>query len=111
MTELPERSYGTDCRIYLPENPASSWASGALNPERDASGDVVTSVKSYFNIAGIWAGMHTVRYFDGKAYKWVGLSRQPNIIGKVKRTLGQSTTAQWDKDEWHPLQGPWRFIQ
>jgi hypothetical protein len=38
---------------------------------------------SYFNIAGIWAGMHTVRYFDGKTYKWVGLSRQPNIIGKV----------------------------
>ena len=32
---------------------------------------------------GIWAGMHTVRYFDGKTYKWVGLSRQPNIIGKV----------------------------
>jgi phosphatidylserine synthase 2 len=55
--------------------------------------------------------MHTVRYFDGKTYKWVGLSRQPNIIGKVKRTLGQFTPAQWDKDEWHPLQGPWRFIQ
>ena len=33
--------------------------------------------------AGIWAGMHTVRYFDGKTYKWVGLSRQPSIIGKV----------------------------
>ena len=33
--------------------------------------------------AGIWAGMRTVRYFDGKTYKWVGLSRQPNIIGKV----------------------------
>jgi len=27
--------------------------------------------------------MHTVRYFDGKTYKWVGLSQQPNIIGKV----------------------------
>lgn len=38
---------------------------------------------TWFNIAGIWAGMHTVRYFDGKTYKWVGLSRQPNIIGKV----------------------------
>jgi hypothetical protein len=30
---------------------------------------------------------------------------------QVKRTLGQFTPAQWDKDEWHPLQGPWRFIQ
>lgn len=27
--------------------------------------------------------MHTVRYFDGKTYEWVGISRQPNIIGKV----------------------------
>ncbi|GMP83540.1 hypothetical protein CsSME_00037417 [Camellia sinensis var. sinensis] len=60
---------------------------------------------------GIWAGMHTVRYFDGKTYEWVGISRQPNIMGKVKRTLSQFTPAQWDKDEWHPLLGPWRFIQ
>ncbi|XP_022775909.1 CDP-diacylglycerol--serine O-phosphatidyltransferase 1-like isoform X2 [Durio zibethinus] len=51
------------------------------------------------NWFGIWAGMHTVRYFDGRTYQWVGISRQPNIIGK------------WDKDEWHPLLGPWRFIQ
>ena len=33
--------------------------------------------------AGIWAGMNTVRYFDGKTYEWVGISRQPNVIGKV----------------------------
>ena len=30
---------------------------------------------------------------------------------QFKRTLGQFTPAQWDKDEWHPLLGPWRFIQ
>lgn len=35
------------------------------------------------NFAGIWAGMHTVRYFDGKTYEWVGISRQPNMLGKV----------------------------
>lgn len=29
----------------------------------------------------------------------------------MKRTLGQFTPARWDKDEWHPLLGPWRFIQ
>ncbi|KAL4179290.1 hypothetical protein AMTRI_Chr13g86550 [Amborella trichopoda] len=63
------------------------------------------------NWFGIWAGMHTVRYFDGRTYEWVGISRQPNIMSKVKRTLGQFTPAQWDKDEWHPLLGPWRFIQ
>lgn len=35
-------------------------------------------------LAGIWGGMHTVRYFDGKTYEWVGISRQPNILGKVR---------------------------
>ena len=25
-----------------------------------------------------------MRYFDGKTYVWVGLSRQPNIISKVR---------------------------
>lgn len=34
-------------------------------------------------IVGIWAGMHTVRYFDGRTYHWVSLSQQPNIINKV----------------------------
>nr|GMD63279.1 Transposon Ty3-G Gag-Pol polyprotein [Ipomoea batatas] len=63
------------------------------------------------NWFGIWAGMRTVRYFDGRTYEWVGISQQPNIIGKVKRTLGQFTPAHWDKDEWHPLLGPWRFLQ
>ena len=33
------------------------------------------------------------------------------LILKVKRTLSQFTPAQWDKDTWHPLLGPWRFIQ
>lgn len=32
---------------------------------------------------GIWAGMRTVRYFDGKTYEWVGISRQPSVFGKV----------------------------
>nr|CAD1823576.1 unnamed protein product [Ananas comosus var. bracteatus] len=61
--------------------------------------------------AGIWAGMRTVTYINGKTYKWVGLSCQPNIISKVKRSLGQFTPAWWDKDEWHPMQGPLRFFQ
>uniref|UniRef100_A0A0E0C664 CDP-diacylglycerol--serine O-phosphatidyltransferase n=1 Tax=Oryza meridionalis TaxID=40149 RepID=A0A0E0C664_9ORYZ len=59
----------------------------------------------------IWAGMHTVRYFDGKTYEWVGLSHQPSIMGKVKRSLCQFTPAKWDKDQWHPFMEPRRFIQ
>ncbi|KAF8407739.1 hypothetical protein HHK36_006874 [Tetracentron sinense] len=170
--ELPERSYGADCRIYVPENPTSrfknvyetlfdefvlahifGWWGKAIMIRNQPLlwvlsvgfelmeltfrhmlpnfnecwwdsiildilicnwfGEIpytVFLVHALFNYS-IWAGMHTVRYFDGRTYEWVGISRQPNIIGKVKRTLGQFTPAQWDKDEWHPLLGPWRFIQ
>ena len=37
---------------------------------------------------GIWAGMKTVKYFDGKTYAWVGLSQQKSIFGKVCIFLG-----------------------
>ncbi|KAI4379133.1 hypothetical protein MLD38_005467 [Melastoma candidum] len=154
--ELPERSYGADCRIYMPENPTSRFKNvydtlldefvlahifgwwGKAIMIRNQPLLWVLSVGFEFmeltfrhmlpnfnecwwdsiildilicNWFGIWAGMHTVRYFDGKTYEWVGISRQPSVMGKVKRTLGQFTPAQWDKDEWHPLLGPWRFLQ
>ncbi|WVZ72000.1 hypothetical protein U9M48_020526 [Paspalum notatum var. saurae] len=136
--ELPERSYGTDCRIYVPDHPKSrrsylmsllsliSLDGGIPNVAIYALQLTFRHMLPNFNECwwdsivldilicnwfGIWAGMKTVRYFDGRTYEWVGLSRQPNIISKVKRTLGQFTPAQWDKDEWHPLLGPWRFIQ
>ncbi|KAE8736362.1 CDP-diacylglycerol--serine O-phosphatidyltransferase 1 [Hibiscus syriacus] len=159
--ELPERSYGADCRIYTPENPSSSrfknvyetlfdefvvahifgWCGKAilirnqpllwvlsigfelmeftfrhmLPNFNECWWDSIILDFLTCNWFGIWAGMHTVRYFDGKTYEWVGISRQPNIMGKVpccvKRTLGQFTPAQWDKDEWHPLLGPMHFVQ
>ncbi|KAJ6810151.1 putative CDP-diacylglycerol--serine O-phosphatidyltransferase 1 isoform X1 [Iris pallida] len=154
--ELPERSYGTDCRIYVPENPKSRfnnvyetlfdefvlahifgwWGKAIMIRNQpllwvlsigfelmeltfrhmlpnfnECWWDSIILDILICNWFGIWAGMYTVRYFDGKTYEWVGISRQPNIIGKVKRTLGQFTPARWDKDEWHPLLGPWRFIQ
>ncbi|KAJ8492404.1 hypothetical protein OPV22_014125 [Ensete ventricosum] len=154
--ELPERSYGTDCRIYVPENPKSRfnnvyetlfdefvpahifgwWGKAIMIRNQpllwvlsigfeameltfrhmlpnfnECWWDSIILDIIICNWFGIWAGMRTVRYFDGKTYEWVGISRQPNIIGKVKRTLGQFTPARWDKDEWHPLLGPWRFIQ
>ncbi|KAG9449016.1 hypothetical protein H6P81_008981 [Aristolochia fimbriata] len=154
--ELPERSYGADCRIYVPENPTSRfknvyetlfdefvlahifgwWGKAIMIRNQpllwvlsigfelmeltfrhmlpnfnECWWDSIILDILICNWFGIWAGMHTVRYFDGKTYEWVGISRQPNIISKVKRTLGQFTPAHWDKDEWHPLLGPWRFIQ
>ncbi|URE24312.1 phosphatidylserine synthase [Musa troglodytarum] len=151
--ELPERSYGTDCRIYVPENPKSRfnnvyetlfdefvpahifgwWGKAIMIRNQpllwvlsigfetmeltfrhmlpnfnECWWDSIILDIIICNWFGIWAGMRTVRYFDGKTYEWVGISQQPNIIGKVKRTLGQFTPARWDKDEWHPLLGPWR---
>ncbi|XP_078428378.1 phosphatidyl serine synthase family protein isoform X2 [Wolffia australiana] len=154
--EVPERSYGSDCRIYVPENPRNSfinvyetlfdefvlahifgwWAKAIMIRNQpllwilsigfelmeltfrhmlpnfnECWWDSIILDILICNWFGIWAGMRTVRYFDGKTYEWVGLSRQPNIYGKVKRTLGQFTPAHWDKDQWHPLLGPWRFVQ
>ncbi|KAL8491627.1 hypothetical protein ACS0TY_023284 [Phlomoides rotata] len=149
--ELPERSYGADCRIYLPVNPTSrfknvyetlfdefvlahilGWWGKAIMirnqpllwvlsigfelteltfrhmlPNFNEYGwDSIILDILIWNWFGIWAGMLTVLYFDGRTYEWVGISQQPNIMGKVKRTLGQFTPAHWDKDEWHPFLGP-----
>ncbi|CAD6232441.1 unnamed protein product [Miscanthus lutarioriparius] len=154
--ELPERSYGTDCRIYVPDHPKSRfnnvyeiifdefviahilgwWGKAIMIRNQpllwvlsigfelmeltfrhmlpnfnECWWDSIVLDILICNWFGIWAGMKTVRYFDGRTYEWVGLSRQPNIISKVKRMLGQFTPAHWDKDEWHPTRGPWRFIQ
>ncbi|XP_008672257.1 CDP-diacylglycerol--serine O-phosphatidyltransferase 1 isoform X2 [Zea mays] len=154
--ELPERSYGTDCRIYVPDHPKSRfnnvyeiifdefviahilgwWGKAIMIRNQpllwvlsigfelmeltfrhmlpnfnECWWDSIVLDILICNWFGIWTGMRTVRYFDGRTYEWVGLSRQPNIISKVKRMLGQFTPAQWDKDEWHPTRGPWRFIQ
>ncbi|KAI5020096.1 hypothetical protein ZWY2020_044984 [Hordeum vulgare] len=154
--ELPERSYGADCRLYVPENPNNKfiniyetlfdefvvahvlgWWGKAVMIRNQALlwvlsigfelmeltfrhmlpnfnecwWDSIILDILICNWFGIWAGMHTVRYFDGKTYEWVGLSRQPSIMGKVKRSLSQFTPAQWDKDQWQPFMGPLRFIQ
>ncbi|GAA0142327.1 hypothetical protein Leryth_024554 [Lithospermum erythrorhizon] len=154
--ELPERSYGADCRVYVPDHPSSRfknvydilfdefvvahvlgwWGKAIMIRNQpllwvlsigfelmeltfrhmlpnfnECWWDSIILDILICNWFGIWAGMRTVRYFDGKTYEWVGISRQPNIIGKVRRTLGQFTPARWDKDEWHPLLGPWRFVQ
>ncbi|XP_020680180.2 CDP-diacylglycerol--serine O-phosphatidyltransferase 1 isoform X2 [Dendrobium catenatum] len=125
--ELPERSYGTDCRIYTPENPKSRfnsvyetlfdefvlahifgwWGKAIMIRNQpllwllsigfevmeltfrhmlpnfnECWWDSIILDILICNWFGIWAGMRTVRYFDAKTYEWVGLSRQPNIIGK-----------------------------
>ncbi|XP_002970056.2 CDP-diacylglycerol--serine O-phosphatidyltransferase 2 [Selaginella moellendorffii] len=153
--ELPERSYGGDCRIYTPEDPNKFknvydtlfdefviahvlgwWAKAIMLRSlpilwmlsigfemmevtfnhmlpnfNECWWDSIILDVLICNWFGIWSGMKTVRYFDGKTYEWVGLSRQPTIMGKVRRSLSQFTPANWDKDEWNPLSGPLRFVQ
>ncbi|KAG6496421.1 hypothetical protein ZIOFF_044288 [Zingiber officinale] len=101
------------------------WASGALDPESTASTDIVTSVKR-----GVWAMIAVfLAYSLLQAPSTVLIRPHPAIwrlvhgmavvylvaltflLFQVKRTLGQFTPAKWDKDEWHPLLGPLRFIQ
>ncbi|XP_020592544.1 CDP-diacylglycerol--serine O-phosphatidyltransferase 2-like [Phalaenopsis equestris] len=61
---------------------------------------------------GLQQILRVVLYHLKEILKGLGqLSPRDQCQSKVKRTLGQFTPAQWDKDEWHPLQGPWRFIQ
>ncbi|CAN6857676.1 unnamed protein product [Brassica oleracea] len=80
-------------------------------------------------------GLECVQYaiFDDPTYEWVVISRQPNIIGKLRfcstsrcmhmvlavvclmregeKDIGQFTPVHWDKDEWNPLQAAWHVIQ
>uniref|UniRef100_A0A0E0JMI6 CDP-diacylglycerol--serine O-phosphatidyltransferase n=1 Tax=Oryza punctata TaxID=4537 RepID=A0A0E0JMI6_ORYPU len=130
--ELPERSYGSDCRTYVPENPTNrfiniqetlfdefiiahvmGWWGKAVMIRNQLLLWVLSVGFELMEVrkAALTTGMHTVHYFDGKTYEWVGLSRQPSIMAKVKRSLCQFTPAKWDKDQWHPFMEPRRFIQ
>lgn len=55
------------------------------------SSTVLCSHALHRSCPGIWAGMKTVKYFEGKTYTWVGISKQPTLSGKVSSrcTLGQ----------------------
>ena len=44
---------------------------------------VIRETKRTLKCSGIWAGMMTVRYFDGKTYSWVGVSQQKSFYDKV----------------------------
>lgn len=65
---------------------STSWGILSLSlksyPEAIVFEEVINCHRS--TCTGIWAGMQTVRYFDGKTYNWVGLSQQKSIFGKVR---------------------------
>ncbi|GER29917.1 phosphatidylserine synthase [Striga asiatica] len=115
--ELPERSYGADCRIYVPENPSSRFKNVY---------DTLFDEFVLAHILGWWGkaimirnqpllwvlsiGFELMEVF-GQECVLFGTLMVKLMNGLVKRTLGQFTPARWDKDEWHPLLGPFRFIQ
>lgn len=72
-------------RDYKTLNPYFLWFNSVhgLTAMPCSPGLLCTKITYLISYAGIWAGMCTVRYFDGKTYEWVGISRQPNIMGKV----------------------------
>lgn len=154
--DLGERSYGTDCRIYTPENPtnkfknvydtvfdefviahALGWYCKAIMYRNqlllwmlsvgfelmeqtfnhllpnfnECWWDSILLDVLLCNWLGIWLGMKTVRYFDGKTYEWVGVSKQPTIMGRLKRGISQFSPATWERDQWNMLSGPKRFAQ
>ncbi|KAF9677390.1 hypothetical protein SADUNF_Sadunf08G0102600 [Salix dunnii] len=138
--ELPERSYGADCRFYVPENPTSRfknvwdtlfdefvlahifgwWGKAILirnQPllwvlsvgfELMESGDRRGVIWESKDLRRVTPPLFSLRSGGLKFFFW-HLGR--NAYSQVKRTLEQFTPAQWDKDEWHPLLGPWRFVQ
>ncbi|XP_010527763.1 PREDICTED: CDP-diacylglycerol--serine O-phosphatidyltransferase 1 isoform X2 [Tarenaya hassleriana] len=95
--ELPERSYGADCRIYVPDHPTNRFK------------NLYDTVFDEFVLAHIFGWWGKAILIRNQPLLWV-LSIGFELL-EVKRTLGQFTPAHWDKDEWHPLQGPWRFVQ
>ena len=42
----------------------------------------------------------TVRWFGSLEYNWSGLSQQPTMLAKAKRSLQQFTPYSWDAYRW-----------
>ena len=55
--------------------------------------------------------MWTVRYFKSKQYNWSGISQQPNLLAKAKRSLLQFTPYSWDNFDWRIFSSPKRCLQ
>uniref|UniRef100_A0A0E0N0V2 CDP-diacylglycerol--serine O-phosphatidyltransferase n=1 Tax=Oryza rufipogon TaxID=4529 RepID=A0A0E0N0V2_ORYRU len=95
--ELPERSYGSDCRMYVPENPTNRF----INIQETLFDEFVIA-----HVLGWWGKAVMIR---NQLLLWV-LSVGFELM-EVKRSLCQFTPAKWDKDQWHPFMEPRRFIQ
>eukprot|EP00227_Mantoniella_beaufortii_P018791 CAMPEP_0197595180 /NCGR_PEP_ID=MMETSP1326-20131121/22224_1 /TAXON_ID=1155430 /ORGANISM="Genus nov. species nov., Strain RCC2288" /LENGTH=390 /DNA_ID=CAMNT_0043161491 /DNA_START=275 /DNA_END=1447 /DNA_ORIENTATION=+ len=158
--ELPERSYGEDCRIYTPNDPHSRfrilretvfdeffighilgwygkaialrdrrllWAYSIafelmeltfkhwLRNFNECWWDSWVLDVALCNFLGIYLGMMTVKFFEGRTYDWTGTSMPQTpaegISGKVRQSIMLFTPASWDSYTWNPTSSPLRFFQ
>ncbi len=52
-----------------------------------------------------------MRYFKSKEYNWTGLSQQPSLLAKAKRSVLQFTPYSFDDFQWGVFSSPLRFMQ
>ena len=51
------------------------------------------------------------RWFDSLEYDWAGLSQQPNLMAKAKRSAWQFLPHHFDNFEWRFFSSPLRCLQ
>lgn len=54
--------------------------------------------------------MQTCQYFKSRAYDWQGLSMQPTLGAKLRRSLQQFTPYRWTPFAWRPFRSPRRLL-
>jgi Phosphatidyl serine synthase len=58
-----------------------------------------------------FVGPQTVEWAKAQDYNWSGLSQQPSLTAKAKRSLLQFTPYSWDDFQWRASSTPKRCIQ
>ena len=51
------------------------------------------------------------RYFGSLEYDWRGLSQQPTVLAKAKRSFAQLGPRHYDKFHWHAFSSPLRCLE
>ncbi|KAL6785346.1 hypothetical protein ACKKBG_A03465 [Auxenochlorella protothecoides x Auxenochlorella symbiontica] len=63
------------------------------------------------NNLGIALGMWSISYFDSKEYDWRGMSQQPSLLAKARRSLLQFTPKSFSNLKWQAFASPKRCLQ
>lgn len=55
--------------------------------------------------------MWSISYFDSKEYDWRGMSQQPSLLAKARRSLLQFTPKSFSNLKWQAFASPKRCLQ